>query len=79
MATLGVNISCLEEALLAGEGKSSNEGPLVEVKGGIVGDGPVLGEDGGSCDSRRFGRRDSEQERCGRDDSELHVAYNRFL
>lgn len=75
MATLGVNVTCLEEALLAGESKSSDEGPLVEIEGGIVSNGLVLGEDGGSRDHQRFGRHDSEQERGGRDNRQLHDAY----
>ena len=64
MATLGVHVTCLEKALLAGQSKSSDEGPLVEIEGGIVGNGLVLGEDGaGSFDARYVGLR-GEQERC---------------
>ena len=59
MATLGVNVLRLEEALLAGQSKSSDEGPLLEIEGGIVGNGLVLGENGaGSCDARYVGLRD---------------------
>ena len=70
VTALGVNFLRLEESLFAGEGKSSDEGPLVEIEGGIVGNGLVLGEDGaGSCDARYVGLR-GEQERCsGRHDS----------
>ena len=71
MATLGVNIMCLEEALLAGKGKSSDEASLVEIEGGIVGNGLVLGEDGAgsSLDARYVGLRGEQERRGGRDDS----------
>ena len=71
MATLGVYVTCLEEALLAGQSKSSDEGPLVEIEGGIVGNGLVLGEDGAgsSLDARYVGLRGEQERRSGRDDS----------
>ena len=62
MTTLGVYIMCIHEALLAGKSKAGDDGSLVEGKGGIIGDGLVLGKHRGTG-GRRKGRRNENEGR----------------